>query len=93
MDVIWDPAKARSNLKKHGVSFADMETVFYGPFAISFEDPGSTDENRYVVVGMDALSRVVVVVYAYRNVAVRLISARKATKSEREAYEAGVRFQ
>ncbi len=93
MDVIWDPAKARSNLKKHGLSFADVETVFYDPFAISLEDPGSTHENRYVVVGMDALSRVVVVVYTYRNVAVRLISARKATKSEREAYEAGVRLQ
>lgn len=93
MDVIWDPAKARSNLKKHGLSFADVETVFYDPFAISLEDAGSTHENRYVVVGMDALSRVVVVVYTYRNVAVRLISARKATKSEREAYEAGVRLQ
>ena len=93
MDVIWDPAKARSNLKKHGLSFADVETVFYDPFAISLEDPGSTHENRYVVVGMDALSRVVVVVYTYRNVAVRLISARKATKSEREAYEAGVRVR
>lgn len=93
MDVVWDPAKARSNVKKHGVSFADVETVFYDPFAISLEDPGSTHENRYVVVGMDALSRVVVVVYTYRNVAVRLISARKATKSEREAYEAGVRLQ
>lgn len=93
MDVVWDPAKARSNLKKHGVSFADVEPVFYDPFAISLEDPGSTHENRYVVVGMDALSRVVVVVYTYRNVAVRLISARKATKSEREAYEAGVRLQ
>ena len=66
---MWDPAKARSNLKKHGVSFADVEPVFYDPFALSFEGPGSTDENRYVVVGMDALSRVVVAVYAYRNTA------------------------
>lgn len=93
MDVIWDPAKARSNLDKHGVSFADVETVFYDPFAISFEDRSAAGENRYVVVGMDGLSRIVVVVYAYRNTVIRLISARKATKSERAAYEAGVRFQ
>ena len=92
MDVVWDPAKARSNLKKHGMSFAEVETVFYDPLAISFEDPGLTGENRYVVVGMDALSRVIVAVYAYRNTVIRLISARKATKSERKAYEAGVRF-
>ena len=90
MDVIWDPAKARSNLNKHGVSFADVETVFYDPFAIRFEDIGSTDEDRYVVVGTDALSRVVVAVYAYRDTVIRLISARKATKSERATYEAGV---
>ena len=62
MGVIWDPAKAQSNLNKHGVSFADVETVFHDPFAISFEDIGSTDEDRYVVVGTDALSRVVVAV-------------------------------
>ena len=93
MDVTWDPAKARSNLKKHGVNFADVEAVFYDPFAISFEDPDSMDENRFVVVAMDALSRVVVAVYAYRNTIIRLISARRATKSEREAYEAGVQFR
>ena len=92
MDVKWDSAKARSNLNKHGVGFADVETVFYDPFAISFEDSGSTDENRYVVVGTDALSRVIVAVYTYRNTVIRLISARIATKSERAAYEAGVRF-
>ena len=93
MDVVWDPSKTRSNLKKHGVSFSDVEMVFYDPYAISFEDPGSKDENRFVVIGMDAISRVVVAVYTYRDKDIRLISARKATKSEREMYEAGVRFQ
>ena len=93
MDVIWDPAKARSNLQKHGVSFSDVEMVFYDPYAISFEDLGSYDENRFVVIGMDAISRVVVAVYAYREMSIRLISARKATQSEREKYEAGIRFQ
>ena len=92
MDVQWDPAKARSNLRKHGVSFSDVETVFYDPFAISFEDSGLKDENRFVAIGMDALSRVVVAVYAYQDRAIRLISARRATKSEREVYEEGIRF-
>lgn len=92
MDVIWDPAKARSNLKKHGVSFSDMETVFRDPHAISLEDSDSRFENRFIVIGMDALGRVVVAAYAYQNDAIRLISARKATKSERDVYEEGVRF-
>ena len=92
MDLVWDPAKAWSNLKKHGVSFSDVETVFFDPYAISFEDSGSKDENRFVVVGMDAMGRVMVAVYAYQDDAIRLISARKATRSEREVYEEGVRF-
>lgn len=93
MKVEWDPAKARSNLKKHGVSFSDVESAFYDPYAISFEDPDSKYENRFVVIGSDAISRIVVAVYAYRDTVIRLISARKATRSERKSYEAGIRFQ
>ena len=92
MDFEWDPAKARSNLTKHGVSFSDVETAFYDPYAISMPDPGASAEERFILVGTDALGRIVVVVYTYRGNSIRLISARKATKSERKSYEEGIRF-
>jgi len=69
-----------------------MEPVFYDPHAISFEDKNSKSEARYVVIGLDALERVVVVVYTYRGNIIRLISARKAGKAERTIYEEGIRF-
>ena len=92
MDFEWDPAKARSNLAKHGVSFSDVETAFYDQHAISMPDSGASAEERFILVGMDALGKVVVVVYTYRGNSIRLISARKATKSERKSYEEGIRF-
>lgn len=84
MDFEWDPAKARSNLTKHGVSFSDVETAFYDQHAISMPDPGAAAEERFVLVGMDALGTIVVVVYTYRGDSIRIISARRATKSERK---------
>ena len=63
MDVEWDPAKARSNLKKHGVSFSDAEMVLYDPLAISIEDLDAAGEDRYLTIGSDALGRVLVVCY------------------------------
>lgn len=92
MDFEWDPAKARSNLTKHGVSFSDVETTFYDQHAISMPDPGASAEERFVLVGMDALGTIVVVVYTYRGDSIRIISARRATKSERNSYEEGIRF-
>ena len=90
MDFEWDPAKARSNLAKHGISFSDVEPVFYDQYAISIPDPGAQAEERFVVVGMDALGRIVVVVYTHRGDSIRIISARRATKSERKTYEEGI---
>jgi uncharacterized DUF497 family protein len=55
-------------------------------------DPGALAEERFILVGMDALGMIVVVVYAYRGNSVRIISARRATKSERKSYEEGIRF-
>jgi len=92
MDFEWDPAKARSNLTKHGISFSDVETAFYDQYAIYMPDPGALAEERYILVGMDALGTIVVVVYTYRGDSIRIISARKATKSERKSYEEGIRF-
>ena len=86
-DVDWDPRKATANLKKHGVDFADAATVLYDDRAITIRDDGSGEE-RYVTIGMDALARILVVVYAWRGDRTRLIPARAATPLEREQYEA-----
>jgi len=82
----WDPAKAARNLRKHGVDFADAADVFFDPLALSMpdEDP---DEARFVAIGADGLGRLLVVIYTWRDDAVRLISARRATASERRQYE------
>jgi len=92
MDFEWDPAKARSNLTKHGISFSDVEPAFYDQYAISIPDPGVSTEERLILVGMDALGRIVVVVYMYRGNSIRIISARTATNSERKNYEKGIRL-
>ena len=88
--VTWDPRKAEANFKKHGVRFSDAEIVLWDPLGITIEDAGDTDEQRLVTIGSDALGRILVVVFAYRDDEVRLISARKATKNERRVYEEGV---
>jgi uncharacterized DUF497 family protein len=92
MDFEWGPAKARSNFTKHGISFSDVEPAFYDQFAISIPDPGASSEERFVLMGMDAIGRVVVVVYTYRGNSIRIISARAAIKAERKTYEKGIRF-
>jgi len=83
---VWDPSKSRSNLKKHGVSFADTFAVFEDPAALTLEDRKG-DEERFVTIGMDAFGRVLVVVYTWRGEEIRIISARKATKMEMRQYE------
>ncbi len=92
MDIEWDPAKARSNLTKHGVSFSDVEVVFGDPFAISMTDERGEDEERFLTIGSDAIGRIIVVCYTYRGERIRLISARPAVRSERTEYEKGIRF-
>jgi len=90
VDVLWDPEKAKVNLKKHGVRFSDAETVLFDPNALTREDMESEGEQRFIVVGMDALGRILIVVYTYRGEDIRLISARSATKRERMQYEKGI---
>jgi len=82
----WDPSKAASNLRKHGVEFADAVAIWNDGRAISLHDE-YPDEDRFVAIGLDALGRVLVVVYAMRNHVVRMISARRATSRERQLYE------
>jgi hypothetical protein len=86
MRVEWDSQKAASNLKKHGIDFADAMTVLFDDMAISIVED-ATGERRFVVVGMDALARVLVLVYTWREDCIRIISARKATPRERGSYE------
>lgn len=88
--ITWDPRKARSNLAKHGVAFEDAELVLSDPVALMIEDPDALAENRQVAVGMDALGRVIIVVFTLRDEISRIISARKATRKEREAYAKGI---
>jgi uncharacterized DUF497 family protein len=85
--VEWDPAKARSNRKKHGVDFADAAVALEDEFALTIEDTSSRDEQRFVTLCRDPHERVIVVVFTLRGDTVRIISARKATGSERKAYE------
>ena len=92
MDITWNPEKARQNARKHGGRFPDVETVFYDPFALYMPDAGSGNEQRFIAIGMDSIERTVVVVYTWRGKTVRVISARKASRSEKEAYEKGIRL-
>jgi len=92
MDIEWDPRKAISDRQKHGISFADIEPAFYDPYAISMPDPFSNDEERFLLVGSDALGRILTVSYTYRNKSVRIISARRANGAEKSDYEKGIRL-
>jgi uncharacterized DUF497 family protein len=90
MDISWDPAKAESNFKKHRIRFPDAELVLLDPFAMTLEDYVVAGEKRFVTVGSDAVGRITTVVYSYRPDSIRLISARKATPTERKHYEKGI---
>ena len=87
MELAWDPKKAAENLEVHGVRFADTEPVFYDARAITVEDVSAIGEQRFATLGIDGLGRLLVVVYAYRGEAIRVISARKATAREALEYE------
>jgi len=90
--ILWDPEKARSNHQKHGVRFSDAETVLFDPLAITNEDETGDEERRFVTIGLDAVGRILVVVYCYRGDDIRLISARSANHKERQQYEEGIRL-
>jgi uncharacterized DUF497 family protein len=87
MNFHWDPAKARADVKKHRMEFADAVGVFEDPAAITLEDPDSVGEQRFISLGLDFLGRLLVVVYTYRQDDVRIISARQATRKEMSIYE------
>lgn len=86
----WDPLKAEANLRAHAVSFAEAVTVLEDDFALTREDPAAVEEPRFVTLGLSNLANLLVVVYTYLEPdAIRLISAWKANKRQRKAYEKG----
>jgi uncharacterized DUF497 family protein len=87
MKLIFDPAKNRENIKKHGIDLTDVEGVFYDAMALTREDRDH-HEARFVTLGMDGFERLLVVVYTYRGEhETRIISARPAEPRERRIYE------
>jgi uncharacterized protein len=89
--VEWDPARAESNLQKHGVSFGEAATVLGDPLSITTVDPDhSAEEDRFLLPGQSASGRFLVVSATDRSEAVRIISARAMTPRERRIYELAV---
>jgi uncharacterized DUF497 family protein len=84
MDVEWDPERAPANLQRHGIEFSYATDVLEDEYALTREDPHAQGGQRCVSVGMDGLGRVPTVVYTCSGVRIRLISARRATRRERE---------
>jgi uncharacterized DUF497 family protein len=84
----WDKRKEASNIRKHGVSFHEASTVFLDPLSMTFYDPDhAEDEDRYITLGMAKNGRLLFVSHADRGDRVRIISAREASKQERNSYE------
>jgi uncharacterized DUF497 family protein len=80
MQFEWNPDKANSNLKKHGVSFKEASTVFNDPLSVTFPDPDhSFGEERYVIIGLSSTNRILIVPH----------TDREATRNERRFYEDG----
>ena len=85
--IEWDHQKATANLGKHRIDFADAATALHDDRALTVRD-AHAGEDRFVSLGMDALGRVLIVVFTWRGSVARIISARKATAQERRQYEA-----
>lgn len=86
---VWARSKAASNLKKHGVSFEEAQAVFSDEFARLIPDPDHSDEeDRFLLLGLGSKLRLLIVCHCYRDGdVIRIISARKASKPERQQYE------
>lgn len=84
----WDRRKADANLRAHGINFAEAVTALDDTFALTREDPDTVEEERFVTLGLSDRANLLVVVYAYREPdIIRLISAWKANKRQRDLYE------
>jgi uncharacterized DUF497 family protein len=86
----WDPPKAARNFQVHGVSFEDAASAFGDPLAGTIPDPEhSTEEPRFITIGVTPAQRLIVVVHTDRGDRIRIISARPATRAETKKYEEG----
>lgn len=84
----WDEDKAKANVEKHKISFEEAATVLSDPFSVTIYDPDhSADETRFIDLGMSNKERLLVVVYTERQDKIRIISCRRATRTERSKYE------
>ena len=90
MKIEWDPKKAQSNLRKHRISFEEAATALSDPIAATGADPDhSITEERYITFGVSEIGRLLVVAHTDEEEIIRIISARTASKGERELYEEG----
>ncbi len=88
LQFTWDPRKAAANLRKHGVGFPEAATAFADPLSLTIPDPDhSAGEERFVLIGQSERRRLVVVAHVERGELIRIISARPATRRERNSYE------
>ncbi len=93
MDIIWNPRKAAENLRKHGVDFADAVIALEDDNALTIED-NDHEEQRFKTLGIGSRLNVLYVVHAYRdNDCIRIVSARKADRSETEQYYRGINYE
>ena len=92
---VWDAGKATANERKHGVAFDEARTAFADEHALLLDDPDHSmpTEDRFILLGLSGALRLLVVVHAYRDpgAVIRLISARRATRTERATYAARLR--
>ncbi len=89
MEFQWDERKNQTNIEKHQISFQEAATVFYDPCArVIFDPDHSQEEERFIILGFSSAARILVVCHCYRGPedSVRIISARKADRFEREQY-------
>jgi uncharacterized DUF497 family protein len=88
----WNESKSQANLKKHGISFEEAKSVFFDEYAVQFyDDEHSSEEDRFIMLGISNQSRILVVCHCERSEGqvIRVISARKATKKESGYYPSG----
>ncbi|GHU58799.1 hypothetical protein FACS1894133_4260 [Clostridia bacterium] len=88
-EFAWDDDKNEANILKHGINFADVVSVFDDPFAVFiYDEEHSVWEERFIIIGKDERFKVISVCHCYRDndMVIRLISAREATKREKEVY-------
>ena len=92
LEFEWDPRKDRANQRKHRVAFAEARSVFFDEGALVASDPDhSDDEDRFLIIGFSVRARMLLVCFCERRGGdlIRIISARKATRKERDEYRQG----